>query len=289
MKPGDRPASGTLCGMTRLCERPGCSQVAEMTYGFDAEHLMVWIDSYDRVSTDRAGVLCRRHADAMVVPLGWMLDDRRDPVPRLFKAPAQPLSLHRGSGGARGTIATTPNNWNSLPTSIAWPSRRRRLDSDVPTATRDRGHAVEAERSIRPTISTVFSRPAVRYWRGRSAAKGRRRPTSVGRWMDITASLEAPCAADQLFELVDDLSTYPQWNGLVHSAVAEPGDDPVWDVQLRARLGPLARSKRLRMVRTVRDAEALTRHVRTRSGRRSKPFAVGALAPPSSNTTGSAP
>lgn len=59
-----------------------------MTYGFDAEHLMVWIDSYDRVSTDRAGVLCRRHADAMVVPLGWMLDDRRDPMPRLFRAPA---------------------------------------------------------------------------------------------------------------------------------------------------------------------------------------------------------
>jgi hypothetical protein len=69
-----------------------------MTYGFDAEHLMVWIDSYERVSTDRAGVLCRRHADAMVVPLGWMLDDRRDPVPRLFKAPAQPtaaLPRHR--------------------------------------------------------------------------------------------------------------------------------------------------------------------------------------------------
>jgi hypothetical protein len=63
-----------------------------MTYGFDAEHLMVWIDSYDRVSTDRAGVLCRRHADAMVVPLGWMLDDRRDPVPRLFKTPAQPMA-----------------------------------------------------------------------------------------------------------------------------------------------------------------------------------------------------
>jgi hypothetical protein len=61
-----------------------------MTYGFDAEHLMVWIDSYDRVAVDRAGVLCRRHADAMVVPLGWMLDDRRDPMPRLFRTPAQP-------------------------------------------------------------------------------------------------------------------------------------------------------------------------------------------------------
>jgi hypothetical protein len=63
-----------------------------MTYGFDADHLMVWIDAYERVNTDRAGVLCRRHADAMVVPLGWMLDDRRDPVPRLFKTPAQPTT-----------------------------------------------------------------------------------------------------------------------------------------------------------------------------------------------------
>ncbi len=73
--------------------------------------------------------------------------------------------------------------------------------------------------------------------------------------MDITASLEAPCAAEQLFELVDDLSTYPQWNGLVHSAVREPGDGSAWDVELRARLGPLARSKRLRMVRTIRDVQ----------------------------------
>ena len=32
----------------------------------------------------------------------------------------------------------------------------------------------------------------------------------------------------------------------------------VWDVELRARLGPLARSKRLRMVRTVRDADTFT-------------------------------
>jgi hypothetical protein len=76
--------------------------------------------------------------------------------------------------------------------------------------------------------------------------------------MDVIASLEAPCPAERLFELIDDLSTYPQWNGLVHSAIAEPGGQPVWDVELRARLGPLARSKRLRMVRTVRDAETFT-------------------------------
>jgi len=78
-----------------------------MTYGFDAEHLMVWIDSYERVSTDRAGVLCRRHADAMVVPLGWMLDDRRDPVPRLFKAPAAQATTprHRRAPSHHGSDA----------------------------------------------------------------------------------------------------------------------------------------------------------------------------------------
>ena len=76
--------------------------------------------------------------------------------------------------------------------------------------------------------------------------------------MDTTASLEAPCAAEQLFELVDDLSTYPRWNGLVHSAKRESDNESAWDVELRARVGPLARSKRLRMVRTVRDPEAFT-------------------------------
>ena len=75
--------------------------------------------------------------------------------------------------------------------------------------------------------------------------------------MDVTASLEARCPARVLFELVDDLSTYPQWNGLVHHAVEEPGG-AAWDVELRARMGPLARSKRLRMVRTLRDAETFT-------------------------------
>jgi|JI10StandDraft_1071094.scaffolds.fasta_scaffold13102_1 hypothetical protein len=71
--------------MARLCERPGCSQPADVLYGIDADHLLVWIESLDGAVVPRAGVLCRRHADAMVVPLGWMLDDRREPVPRLFK------------------------------------------------------------------------------------------------------------------------------------------------------------------------------------------------------------
>ena len=57
-----------------------------MAYGFDADRQLVWLapsapDS-DRM---RAGALCRRHADALVVPRGWTLDDRREPAPRLFR------------------------------------------------------------------------------------------------------------------------------------------------------------------------------------------------------------
>ena len=76
--------------MARLCERPGCSQPAEVMYGIDADHLVVWIESLDGAVSYRAGVLCRRHADAMVVPLGWMLDDRREAAPRLFR-PREPV------------------------------------------------------------------------------------------------------------------------------------------------------------------------------------------------------
>lgn len=76
--------------MARLCERPGCSQPAEVMYGIDADRLVVWIESLDGAVSYRAGVLCRRHADAMVVPLGWMLDDRREATPRLFR-PREPV------------------------------------------------------------------------------------------------------------------------------------------------------------------------------------------------------
>jgi hypothetical protein len=79
--------------MARLCERPGCSLIAEFRYAIDAEHLTVWLEPFESGGSDRAGVLCRRHADAMVVPLGWMLDDRRSEAPQLFRANAMPAVL----------------------------------------------------------------------------------------------------------------------------------------------------------------------------------------------------
>jgi hypothetical protein len=74
--------------------------------------------------------------------------------------------------------------------------------------------------------------------------------------MEIERHLDAPCPARTLFAHVDDLSAYPVWMRLVHRVEPLPPTGhghPAWDVELRAQLGPFARSKRLRMVRTVHE------------------------------------
>ena len=65
--------------------------------------------------------------------------------------------------------------------------------------------------------------------------------------MDVTAHLDAPHPASQVWAVVSDLGTYPRWLDIVPRADAR--DDGSWTVDLRGRLGPFARSKRLRMVR----------------------------------------
>lgn len=65
----------------------------------------------------------------------------------------------------------------------------------------------------------------------------------------ITATIDAD--PDRIIETLADLTTYPNWLDLV--AAVEPDGDQAWLVTLRARLGPLARSKRLRMVRAHLD------------------------------------
>ena len=68
----------------------------------------------------------------------------------------------------------------------------------------------------------------------------------------VTAVVTGASPAD-VFAQVESLDTYPAWLRLVHRVEpAEPeGGQPAWQVELRARVGPFARSKRLRMVRTV--------------------------------------
>lgn len=71
--------------------------------------------------------------------------------------------------------------------------------------------------------------------------------------MDVVADVDLPCAVDEAFGWVDDLSRYPQWLDIVARAEPLRGTDEAWAVDLRGRLGPLARSKRLRMVRAELD------------------------------------
>lgn len=67
--------------------------------------------------------------------------------------------------------------------------------------------------------------------------------------MEVVADLEAPHPPERVWAVVSDLATYPRWLDIVPKALAQP--DGSWQVDLRGRLGPFARSKRLRMVRTV--------------------------------------
>ena len=71
----------------------------------------------------------------------------------------------------------------------------------------------------------------------------------------ISAHLDSP--ASRVFAVLEDLGTYPGWLDIVtrsDRAPAAPSDTgPAWFVTLRARIGPLARAKRLRMVRTISE------------------------------------
>jgi hypothetical protein len=70
------------------------------------EDLVFWIDALPDPVDDAAAVLCRRHADAMVVPRGWTLDDLRDPDLHLFRPPLPaPVARQRVPRQRRGSTA----------------------------------------------------------------------------------------------------------------------------------------------------------------------------------------
>lgn len=97
--------------------------------------------------------------------------------------------------------------------------------------------------------------------------------------------LEAAVPVESLFEWVGELDRYPQWLEIVPRAVtapARPGDDgPAWSVDLRGQVGPLARSKRLRMVRTVHEPpRRVVFERREDDGRRHSPWVLTAEVEP---------
>lgn len=116
--------------------------------------------------------------------------------------------------------------------------------------------------------------------------------------VDLTEDLVAHCTPDVLFAHVADLATYPSWLAIVERAVPHPpgtgldlsvaattavtapdgGSSPAWLVDLRGRLGPMARTKRLRMVRTVFAPPRQVRFERVElDGRHHSPWVLDAL------------
>jgi hypothetical protein len=122
--------------------------------------------------------------------------------------------------------------------------------------------------------------------------------------MEIVAEMDAACPPEQLFGWVADLGCYPRWLEIVTRAEPEPADasttapdpagtattedaappsdgEPAWAVDLRGRMGPLARSKRLRMARTLHEPGRRVRFERRElDGRSHSPWTLDARVEP---------
>lgn len=81
-----------------------------MVFGFHAEQRLVWIDaaSPDQASRTRSGALCKEHADRLTAPVGWHLDDRRQPAPQLFRTPSDDPDAGTLERKARRPKVSTP-------------------------------------------------------------------------------------------------------------------------------------------------------------------------------------
>jgi len=75
--------------------------------------------------------------------------------------------------------------------------------------------------------------------------------------MDVTATLEVNVPAPQLRQWVDDLCVYPLWLTIVPFAELVTGEEATWIIELRAKVGLLSRSKKLRMARTINEPNHL--------------------------------
>jgi hypothetical protein len=102
--------------------------------------------------------------------------------------------------------------------------------------------------------------------------------------MQIERHTVVPGPPERAMALVDDLTAYPQWMDLVHEVEEEiaPSDGlRAWQVELQAQVGPFARSKRLRMVRTVHEPDHRVVFERAElDGRRHSPWILAATLDP---------
>jgi hypothetical protein len=139
-----------------------------VVFGFQADRLIVWLDvvSPSDIDRARAGVLCRLHADAMVVPRGWTLDDRREPTPRLFRStepestgeiprPTRPRRRHNDADADES--GPMPTLFDSAEPVVASPPvASEGLDAEVADAAHADADAEAADASVATPWRPVF-------------------------------------------------------------------------------------------------------------------------------------
>lgn len=73
--------------------------------------------------------------------------------------------------------------------------------------------------------------------------------------MNVEASFDAPCTPELLFSIVEDLTNITPWLDLLGGADPSPVDPsdagPAWDATFAIKLGPLTKTKDVRLVRIV--------------------------------------
>ncbi len=74
-------------GQSRQCAKPTCDNLAAATLSYHYETATVWVEHLHAEGHPMTHDLCLRHADGMVVPQGWTLEDAR------FGAPVAPGAL----------------------------------------------------------------------------------------------------------------------------------------------------------------------------------------------------
>jgi len=96
--------------------------------------------------------------------------------------------------------------------------------------------------------------------------------------MEVTATLDTESPQALLAAVVRDLATYPHWLDIVGRA--EQVEEGEWSVDLRSQLGPLRRTKRLRMVRTLDDPAHVRFERSETDGRQHSPWELDAALDP---------
>jgi carbon monoxide dehydrogenase subunit G len=93
--------------------------------------------------------------------------------------------------------------------------------------------------------------------------------------MQYSSSVQLGVTKDRVMAYVADLSQYQQWMPLIYGV--EPISENVWKVELRAKVGVFARSKRLTMVRTVHTDTQLVFERQENDGRQHAPWKMEVL------------